>query len=236
MMTTDEQLQKLIDTICGTPEIKTLERRRAMNRLLITLQHLPGLLKSAHPDYLEALDRTWEWVSRNICAFKPRPHESIQTSLLRWVNSYLNWRIRDLPQPEQANQYRLDQVIDNSGEDPTTWLEQMSETNWHIPTLSGIDGYIDQLSNQKIQRLFLKIELYIEEDRDGKLRSCHPRKHPDCNCQVLTKRLLLQNPPARFADISREMGINYQTLKSHWENKCKPLLQEIAGELGYLEK
>lgn len=231
MMTTDEQLQKLIARICGNPKPKLLERRRAMNRLLSAIQKLPGLLKSSHLDYLEALDLTWEWLSRHVCEFEPRLHESMQTSLVRWINGYLSWRIRDLYRREERNQCSLDDPIDNSKDNPITWLEQMSDNN--IPVLSGIDGYFEQLQNQERQNISLKLELYIEEDPEKKLRSCHPLKYPDCHCRFLSQRLLLQNPPARFADISRELGINYQTLKSHWEKKCKPLLQEIATALGY---
>jgi hypothetical protein len=233
MITTDEWLQQLLARICGNPEPNTWEQRRAMNRLLIALQHLPGLLKSSHLDYLEALDKTWEWVSRNICAFEPHPHEPMQTTLIRWINSHLYWRIRDLSQPEVSGQYRLDKVIDKSGENYATLLDNLSETNLDIPVLSGIDSYIEKLQHQEIQQIYLELEHYIQEDTQGSLRSCHPRKHPDCNCRFLSKRLLLKDPPDKLADISRELGINYKTLKSHWENKCKPLLQDIAVTLGY---
>ncbi|MBE9128198.1 MULTISPECIES: hypothetical protein [unclassified Coleofasciculus] len=233
MMTTDAQLQELIAKICENLTVKKWEKRRAINRLLLELQHLPGLLKSSHLDYLEALDKTWEWVSRNICRFQLRPRLSIQQSLVRWINGYLVWRIRDLYQQADSVHYSLDRPIDDRDANPTNWLEQLPETNSEIPILSGIDAYIHQLQNQEIQEIYWKLESYIEQDPEGKLRKCHPRKHPDCNCQLLSQKLLLQSPPVRLTDISRELGVNYRTLKSHWENKCKPLLQEIAVSLGY---
>ncbi|MEQ9625811.1 hypothetical protein [Coleofasciculus chthonoplastes] len=232
-MTTYAPIQTLIAQICGNPQPTPWQRRRLMNRLLISLQNMPGLLRSSHLDYLEALDLTWEWVSRNICDFEPRSQESVSITLVRWINSYLYWRIRDLSKPELPGQYRLNQAIDTSGEGITTLLDKLSTTTPTIPVLSGIEQYIEQQHNQTIQQVFLQLEHYIEQDPEGKLRQCHPRKYPNCHCQFLSQKALLQNPPSKFTDLSRELGINYQTLKSHWEKKCKPLLQDIARELGY---
>ena len=232
-MTIDKQLVALIESICRNAVADSLKQRVAINRLLIKLQRLPGLIRSSHPDYLEALDRTWEWVGRSICMFKPRSHLSFQESLVKWVNGYLYWRVRDLPGPETPDQIRLDRAIGQDAGRQTTRLDSLADDSWGIPTLSGLEGQIEAQQRQEIQQIALKLEEYIELDPDGRLRNCHPRNHPDCNCQVLSQRVLLKYPPDRFADISRDLGINYQTLKSHWEKKCKPLLQKLAGDLGY---
>ncbi|HAG84032.1 MAG TPA: hypothetical protein DCL61_23485, partial [Cyanobacteria bacterium UBA12227] len=63
------------------------------------IQHLPGLARSSHPDYLHALNRTYQWISQNIQNFQPRP-PSVQESLVTWINGYLYWRIRDLYAPD----------------------------------------------------------------------------------------------------------------------------------------
>ncbi len=231
----DEHLQQLIASICGNPDPTSLERRREINRLLVILQQLPGLLKSSHLYYLEALDQTWEWVSRNICTFEPHPHLSIQESLKRWINGYLSWRIRDLYRGGKCNPYSLDTPLDNSSdENPTTLLEKLTETGFEPPKLSGIDGYIEQLLRQERQEICRQLERYISEDPQGILRDCKCRKSPNCNCQCLSQRLLLKDPPDKISQISQDLGINYQTLNSHWKKKCKPLLQKIARSfLGY---
>ncbi len=229
----DEKLRHLIARICGNPEQKTWERRQAINCLLRELQYLPGLPKSSHQYYLEALNRTWEWVSERICDFEPRLHESVQRSLERWIKGYLSWRIRDLYRQNNPNQYSLHSLISNHDENSETWLDKLQNTTLNCPTLSGLEGYLEQLHTQEIREISFNLEIYIEQDPEGKLRKCHPRKHPDCNCQLLSQRLLLQSPPARLTDVSRELRVNYRTLKSHWENKCRPLLQEIAIALGY---
>ena len=206
-----------------------------MNRLLIAMQRLPGLVRSRHLDYLEALDRTWEWVSRDICRFQQRPHLSIQEGLVKWINGYLYWRIRDLAGVEIAGQERLDKAIGNAvGDRPITRLDQISEgDSQKVPMLSSLDAHIEIMKTQAKRNIAFSLEQLIEEDPEGELRSCHPRKHPQCNCQVLSQRVLLKHPPDKFSTISRDLDVNYQTMKSHWEKKCKPLLQKLAGDLGY---
>ncbi|MCF2148197.1 CHAT domain-containing protein [Desmonostoc muscorum LEGE 12446] len=228
MKLTDEQLQTMIANICENSNPANI------NRLLIQLQQLPGLLRSSHPLYLEALDKTWEWVIKNICDFEPPPHLTIKEGLKTWINGYLCWRIRDLYLPNNSHpQISIYQPFNSDSEDGKTLLDEISETGYQTPTLNGLDAFVKRLEHQKIQRIFAEFEDYIQQDPQEKLRSCHPRKFPDCNCQVLSKRLLLQDPAQRYSRISRDLGINEQTLKSHWTRICKPLLQEILENLGY---
>lgn len=229
----DEQLRQLIAAMCQHPD-QSQEWRRAMSRLLIVVQGLPEFRKYSRPScpdyFLDALNRTWEWLSRNIRNFTLRT-SSIREDLVRWIDSYLYWRIKDLAQPNSLTEYSLDRTTkDSDGLETTTKLEQLSTS-----TLSGLDAHIEQLLWQSQQRLVLSLELYIEQDPERKLRNCYPRKHPECNCQLLSQRLLsiFKDPPDKLADVAREFNINYQTLTSHWKQKGIPLLQKIAIELGY---
>jgi len=227
----DERLRQLIEAVCQHPD-GSLKRRKAMHRLLIELQRLPGLLKSAHPDYLSALNQTFEWISRHICStFKPRT-PSLQKSLVTWINGYLYWRIRDLYTPEASNLPSVDIAIGNT-EDGKSILEQLSQTGLGTPTLSGLDGYIEQLQQEKIQRFALELERYIQQDPEEKLQNCYPRTHPSCNCQLLSQRRYLKDPPDTFQDIAQELKMKPVQLTNHWYGRCKPLLQKIASDLGY---
>jgi hypothetical protein len=234
MTMTDKQLQELIARICDNPDFQSARRRRGVNRLLVELQRLPGLLKSSHLLYLEALDQTWEWVSRNICAFEAKPHLSIQESLVKWINSYLYWRIRDLYRQSQCpREISLDVPINESYENSSTLLDQLSDKGFETPTISGFDGYIEERRNQRIQETFEQLERYVEEDPEHIFQNCHPRKRYDCNCQFLCQRLLFKEPPDKFSRISKELGINKQTLIAHWKRRCIPLLQKKLEDLGY---
>jgi len=247
-MAEDEHLRQLIAAVCQQPD-GSLAWRKAMSRLLIVIQGLPEFSRYSCPecpDYLlDALNQTWEWLSRNIKHFKPQS-ASIRIDLVRWIKGYLYWRVRDLdspaPPPGKIMHYSLDEAIKNTdGGERTTWLDRVSAEGQLLGTpsnplvLNGLEIYIEQLQRQSEQHIVSKLALYVEQDPEGQLQDCYPRKHPDCNCQVLSQRLLFifKNPPDKLADIAREFQINYQTLVSHWKLKGIPLLQTIATELGY---
>lgn len=227
----DERLKQLIEAACQHPT-GSLKWRKAMHRLLIELQRLPGLGKSSHPDYLHAWNQTLEWISRYICRdFEPRSG-SIQQSLVNWINGYLYWRIRDLHSKEVSNPISLDTLIGDY-EQRTPLLEQLSQTGLESPTLSGLDGHIERLQKEKIQRLGLSLEGYIQQDPQKKLRKCYPRAYPHCHCQLLSQRRYLKDSPDTFQDIAQEMNMPLRQLTNHWYGRCKPLLQAIAKDLGY---
>ncbi|MCP2731762.1 hypothetical protein [Limnofasciculus baicalensis] len=226
----DEQLRKLIAEVAKHPS-PTPERQKAVNRLLIAIQHLPGLAKSAHPDYLYALNRTYKWICENIQNFESRS-PSLQASLVQWINGYLYWRIHNLYVPDNRAPLSFDELV--SGEETSRhYLEHLSATGINAPNLTGIDGYIEQLQTEETERIGIRLKRYIQEDRNGRLRNCHPQQCSECNCQLLSQRLLLQDPPDRLATLAREFDVNYQTLNKHWKRSCLKLLQEIAISLGY---
>ncbi|NEP35979.1 hypothetical protein [Moorena sp. SIO3B2] len=236
MAMTDQELRALIDRIRGNQDFQSEQRRQDIHLLLCECQRLPGLIKSSHPLYLEALDQTWDWVRKNICKFEPKPDLPVQTSLLRWINGYLTWRIKDLylKQAEQhSREFSLDVNINKDPDNPLTLLDILPDGGFDTPKLSGIDAYIEKLRKPKIQEIFQELERYVKEDPDRIFKKCHPRQHPDCNCQLLCQRLLFKDPPDKLTHISRELGINYNALRAHWKRKCLVLLQKKLKDLGY---
>lgn len=224
----DERLEQLIQAACQHPT-GSQEWRRAMHRLLLALQQLPGLRKSSHPDYLQALNQTWNWITRNICRdFEPRSG-SIEQSLVRWINGYLYWRIRDLYLTEDTNVTSLDKSIGD--EEMAALVDRLSETNLKSPSLSGLEGYIEQLQRQEIQRVALDIEQYIQQDPEEKLRNCYPSSYPNCDCHLLCRRRLLKQPPDTFQGMAQELNMPFRQLTNHWYGRCKPLLKNIAQSL-----
>ncbi|MEH1901888.1 MAG: hypothetical protein V7L04_10855 [Nostoc sp.] len=243
----DERLRQLIAAVCQHPD-GSREWRKAMSRLLILIQGLPEFKKYSSIDcpdhFLDALNQSLEWFSHNIRNFQPRT-STVRSDLVKWLKSYLYWRIKDLNSPSSLRGKRfhlsLDESIMDADAEITTWLERVSEEGRLLGTpsnpyvLSGLEIYLEQLQQQSQQCLVANLADYIEQDPDKQLRNCYPRKHPECNCQVLSQRLLFifKNPPDRLTDIARECQINYQTLVSHWKLKAIPLLQEVAIQLGY---
>ena len=224
----DGRLSALIAEVRHNPA-NSRKWRSAMHKLLLEIQQLPGLKKSSHQDYPEALNRTFRWVSDEIANFELR-QSSVSKSFVNWINGYLGWRIQDLYSPDKDAPISLDAPIAvDAGE--TTRLELLPDF-----TLSGLEGMIENAQKETTQRIGLQLELYIEQDPEGKLKNSCPGSYPTCNCQFLSKRRLLQDPPDTFRDLANELNVKYTTLNSHWKRKCEPLLQEIALTIGYKQE
>ena len=245
----DKQLSQWITTVCQAPK-GSLVWRKAMNQLLRAIQHLPGLARSSHPDYFEALNDTLVRLSEDIQSFNPTG-TSVAHSLTAWINRKLRlkYQVRELHSPprdraksanktaqtefkKQARQppLSLDRPINPEGSE--TFGEQLSDpkpaTLWELE-----DAIAQAQKQQETHRIGLELAQYIERDPEHRLRHCHPRSHPTCHCQMLSQRLLLKHPPDKLAKLAREFGINYHTLNWHWKHKSIPLLQSIAKNLGY---
>ncbi|NEQ38909.1 MAG: hypothetical protein F6K40_22595 [Okeania sp. SIO3I5] len=219
----EEQLRDLITQISESQN-PSPERQKALNRLLILIQQLPGLYKSSHQNYPEAFNRTLEWASKNIQNFNPRP-PSWEKSFVIWINGYLKWRVRDLYTSENKYEESIDKPINDDEGQSTTLGEKLAAN-----PLSLLEIKIAELQEAKRQRQGLAVQEYIQTDPESKLQTSHPRKHPECNCHILAIRLLLEEQ--KISNISREVNISNQTLYSHWKRKCLPLLQEISSKFG----
>ncbi|MEO0949592.1 MAG: hypothetical protein AAFY11_15905 [Cyanobacteria bacterium J06641_5] len=212
------------------PDLSPSERRRVLHRLLVCVQQLPGLLRDPHLDYRLALNQTFEWFCRNLSQFEARP-PSLEKSLVTWLNGYLRFRIRDLYIRDGEKWQRfesLDAPIGCDRDDIRTLQDKLADSR---PSLSDLNEYLEALQQENRQQFGQQIREYIEQDPEGLLAGCHLRNNDQCNCQLLSKRLLLQEPPDRRSNLAREFGVPYPTLDSHWKYKCLPLLRKIIHRL-----
>jgi hypothetical protein len=228
----DEQIYRLLQDV-RRHESGSIAQRKALNRLLMLLQRQPGLLRSSHQDYAQALNRTWEWFTQNIYRFDPSlaPVVGITHQLIIWINGYLKWRITDLYKSDAHSPISLDRPFVNPEGEQVTLKDKLPDPAFR--SLDLLEQQIEQLQQQQQQRLEQQIRQLIKQDQAQQLQQCHPRQRPDCNCQVLALRLLLQQPPDRIAQLATELEIKDQTLYSHWNKKCLPLLRAIARHYGY---
>ena len=246
----DEQLSEWIATVRQEPE-GSLPWRKAMNQLLLAVQQLPGLARSNHPDYFEALNDTLMRLSEEIREFVPTG-SSVENSLVAWINRKLRLKyqvmeLHGLPRDRSSRtraKTALEEFKTQARQPPlsldTPIGQDSSETfAEHLPdqepaTLWELEAAIAQAqAQQNTLRVGSQLTQYIQQDPEGTLRNCHPSAHPACNCQVLSQRLLLKHPPDKLANLAREFNINYHTLNWHWKNKGIPLLRSIAQNLGY---
>jgi hypothetical protein len=231
----DQQIQQLLQIICHHPNSTDLVRRKALNRLLMLVQQLPGLYRSYHQDYPQALSLTWEWLSRNIHKLEPyldQPPPLVRQWLVVRINGYLKWRIRDLYAPDNPKLISLDRPIEDGEGNQTTLKDLLPDPSCQPLRLDLLELQIAkwQEMQQEIQRQRFgqRVWQWIEQDCDQQLTQCHLRNRPECNCHILAKQILLHHPPQRIADLARILNANNQTLYSHWNRQCLPLLKEIA--------
>ncbi|NJK99901.1 MAG: hypothetical protein HC838_05155 [Spirulinaceae cyanobacterium RM2_2_10] len=247
-----EQLRQWLATVQQQPRT-SLAWRRAMHHLLLTIQQLPGLARSSHPDYGEVLDDVLLRLADEIGEFVPQG-DSLTQSLTHWLNLKLRlkYAVRDLHQPprsrrraqqrtaqrefaEQARQPPLSldaPLTDDSSESfADRLLADLPRNFWEL------QAQIAQAQQQQAtEQVGQAVQRYIETDPDGRLRASHPQAHPDCHSQMLSQRLLLKQPPDKLVMIARDCNINYHTLNWHWKHKGLPLLRAIAAELGQAQQ
>jgi hypothetical protein len=221
--------EKLLATVLQSPP-HSLIRSKAFSKLVQYLQHLPGIKKVDHQDYLLALNQTWEWLNREIDKFQCSNNGSLEQDLVRWINGYLKWRIRDLYFPQTTDPPTLSLNASMTDTDET-YLSLLSENGFFGMKLSLLDQDIANIQQQETREIVHKIENWIAIDPDQELQKSHLKNHPQCHCQFLSQRLLLQDPPDKLAKIARDLDISYQTLVSHWKRNCLELLRNKAINL-----
>jgi hypothetical protein len=224
------QLRQQLAAVLAAP-VQTAIRAKAMNCLLQTVMHLSQIKQVNHQDYLLALNQTWEWMSRNIDEFQSST-DSITHDLVKWINGYLYWRIHDIYHlnPNRIQHLSLDEKIFEDGE---TYLDLLSETGFIDLNLNTLTEHIQSLQQQEHQTIASQIEAWIQTDPDRQLQGCYPRNQNHCNCQILSSKLIVKDPPDSLTAIAKDLDLPYQTLVAHWKRRCLPLLQTQAKIFGY---
>ena len=248
----DERLRQLLIQVLQK-NLEKLERETAQERLLKLIPDLPGIRQSSHHDYLDALNQALMQVKQNIHKkFKlnndSEPADVLRERFVRWVNSYLKYRIIDLYRA-QNQPLSLDNPLGNDSRE--NFIDVVTNFGFTAPTLDSIDSLIELNQKQISQRKVLALELYIERDPENKLRNCYPANCPDCNCQTLAKNLFLTDAGSEVTakegskrvtiakaekkvtvrSLAEKLGIKEQTAYTHWKRKCRPLFREIINDL-----
>ncbi|BAU10795.1 hypothetical protein LEP3755_12870 [Leptolyngbya sp. NIES-3755] len=229
MIQSDEHLDFLLSRALQHPAA-SLDRAKAMHRLLLKLQSLPGILRSSHPDYPFALNSTWIWLHKNIETFDIRSswmqNANLETALVNWINSYLRYRIRDLETVKKLDHISIDRI--SASPDQRHLASQLVS-----PTLEGLEATIAQEHQQNQLKAYVKMTELLKSDPQGVLKSCHPKANPNCTCYEICQRYLLKPQPDTYAQIAQDLNINYQTLVGHWKRNCLKKLQQMLSPLRY---
>ena len=248
----DKHLNQIIAALRKYPK-DSREWRKATHQLLIEIQNLPGLARCSHPDYPEVLNDTLLQVTQRICQEFHSSSDSLAADLRGWVNIALRlkFKVKDLyssvssRSTDSSKSKNHAKAFKEEGRKPPisidvpiqygsgqTFADVLTDENpFNLETLEAEIEEWQRAKNKK--NMGSKLWQYIQEDPEGRLSKCASRKHPDCNCQLLSQRLYLKNPPDNLQKIAREFNIPYTTVVSHWKERAFPLLKVIALELGY---
>ncbi|MEM1425114.1 MAG: hypothetical protein AAGF75_00970 [Cyanobacteria bacterium P01_H01_bin.130] len=217
----------------------------ALNRFFRLIPQMPDLYRHPHPQYTEALNDALQTTDKRLtqfqCNWQGDTDTQIRWRFMRWFNTPLRYRIKDLYR--QAWQQRgkaplsLDCAITDSS--ATTLGDTVAAEGGEGVKLSGLDALIEAQQREKTQRQGLLVELYIEQDPDCTLQGCQARKAAQLNCQSVAQKMLLRLQGGKVGKLAPEkrlswrmlaeqLAVKEQTVHSHWKRKCLPLLQKIA--------
>lgn len=256
-------IQQVVENNDGSPE-----QSQALDGLLRLIPSLTGIYR--HSNYPEAWNLALEGISiyqesvsgHNFCSFVNKFNARFRQNIndvnpaivrknyVTWFNKIVNYKVCDLQRQQRNPPLSLDRPI-KQDEGNTTFGEILPDSR----TLGGLESLIEGKQQQKKQRKALILELYIEQDPEGKLQNCYYKdksnnEFRECNCQLLFKELCLTNPSekvtiregeeeityspekrVRVADIAQKFGIPYISISSRLLPRCQKLIRDISQEI-----
>ena len=224
----------------------------ALDRFFRLIPQMPDLYRHNHLNYSEALNEALRRINTKLtefeCNWETETDMIIRWRFIKWLNGKLRYTVKDLYRNDARVRDMEPLSLDYSrlefpGEGGATPLgETISLEKLQGVKLSGLEHMIDTLQRQNTQRKGLLVELYIEQDPDATLQSCHARKSTWLNCQKLAKKMFLRLQGGKVGQLQSEkklswrslaeqLEVNEQTVHSHWKRRCLPLLRKIAQKI-----
>ncbi|MEM7553351.1 MAG: hypothetical protein AAF378_04495 [Cyanobacteria bacterium P01_A01_bin.84] len=170
----------------------------------------------------------------NLIQFVPQDKFSISYSLKLFIENKGRTKFftkDDLKEKERKKK--------NNGGKPLASLdERLFDENQSISLVDTITydepNSWEILIKRNTETLATRIEQYIRNDPEGRLKRCHPRGYPQANCQSFADQRILQQPKVTLEEIAETWKIPKGTLFDAREGKLRDrfykLLQEIAIE------
>lgn len=157
----------------------------------------------------------------------------VRQNFVRWFNGILRNNINAQYNAIRTKELRSDVPLHQEGGE--TFLDTMSDSRQS----GDLESFVERRQNEKTRRKGLLLELYIEQDPDGRLRGCYykdktDKEYPECNCQLLFRELYLRletERKIRIPDIARRFGIPDITIRSRLLPRCRKILREIEAEI-----
>ena len=224
--------------------VATKEKDKAASAISLMVDQIPQIKNYISEDlriyYDEALSYTEADVKRNLHRFierkrinlveincqTVRDREQVKKKFISWTTLILKTDCMDVRrtqtrrirgnQPAPLNK-SLNQEINKDGTQDSKQeiLDTLPESNI---TLSGIEQWLNNNLKNNIEPAIVS---YLEKDPDGKLKDCHPRNNPNCNCQALLIRRLIDGED-NINNLAEEFGVSRQTLQDYLSYRKNP--------------
>jgi hypothetical protein len=240
----EERLMQFVNCVLARRRLKeracqNLDRRRAVkarNFIVEIMQYSHRIWRGGSPPpppgiYEEALVRSWEWFSQNLCSYEPE-----RSSFITWFNYNLNFRILDVTREQQTKAARQYQPPE-TGEAHFDLLERLLERLLENPTAVSNDGalLIDQFVAQPIDaslQMDKLIEL-VQLDLGRTLRNCYMQQHIHVTCQRLILRIwetIDISPSIRWNQLAGEFKVDREQLRQFYRNRCRPCFEKFLRD------
>ncbi len=197
----------------------SLGRGRFLSKLIREIVKSGKLWKENTDYYEEALQKTWIYLSQNLCeaTTAKRPYNPEESSIYTWLNAYLKMRLLDCRLDEQKakQKQKYRKIVSLEGEQD--------------------EAIVNSIENQQAEpdASFYVAEVieWIETDPNNELKSRHIRGKPQINCQILLQRQCLYGQSLQ--ELAKELGCASSTLYQLFNNDCRSLLQKFCEDQGY---
>jgi len=213
-----KHILELVTEACKHP-LGSPRRGRFLDKLIREIVKSGKLWKENTAHYEEALQRTWIYLSRNLCeaTTAKEPYNPEISQITTWLNTYLKKRLLDCYRKQKQERERQIQL-------PIVSLDRLSDKKdikytENLKANPDVSFYLDELLE------------WIETDPNDELKSRHVRGKPEINCQVLLQRKCLYGQT--IEEIAKEFGCAHSTLYQLLNNDCRHLLQQFSENQGY---
>ena len=202
-------LRALVEQTCKHPP-RTVERQKAMNRLIREMQKSGKLWKSYGSVKDEAEARSWLYLINNLCeaTTAKAPFDPNIGLVTTWYNAYLKYRIRDLERQEMED--IQNRVHPKRDPDTREWIDPLE----NIPAPPE-------------QFILAKISAWVTEDPAGQLQGTTMRKYPHVSVQKMLQSFTIDD--RQWREISAELNVPVPSLSDFYQRRCVPLLRDFLA-------
>lgn len=231
-----ERLMPIVNCVLARKRLKeyacqNLDRRRAVKArsfIVEIMQKSGGIWRGGNPPpppdiYEEALVRSWEWFSEQLCSYEPE-----RASFITWFNQNLRYKILDVTRKQQTEEDRRYQP-------PETKDDTFDLDLWDRIPIDKLPERILPSDLEYASILYEQLIELVKRDIGGTLHMCYMQQHIHVSCQRLILRILEMKatpPSIPWDQLAGEFEVAREQLRQFYRNKCRPCFKNFLMDNG----